>query len=188
MIVNQVTDATTRIIGLMAASVYHFYMTGSRYFGNSHSGSDHDFFVQDSYSARNWLLTNGFTLHMKGSYCDAQTRQVYVHAEANIHVQCVLCAETKNKAQEFIKASPIWFRYLKRAEKKERGIIWNLAFDLATTGKLDLVAPLVETVELNEAEKELAKFRRIRAIACHRNRTKSDLAESRRLVDEFLKK
>lgn len=186
MIVNQVTDLTTRIIGLMAACfTLEFYMTGSRYFGNFHSGSDHDFFVQHSNHASQWLISNGFRLHMEGSYCDAQTRCVYVHAEANVHVQCVLDAKIKHKAQEFIKT---WSRQLALMEKSQRSIIWNLAYDLATTGKLDSVAPLVETVELNEAEKELAKFHRIRAIACHRNRTKCGLTESSRLVDDFLKK
>lgn len=194
MIVNQVTDLTTRIIGLMMAASQEFYMTGSRYFGNFHSGSDHDFFVQDSHSARRWLLENGFNLHMEGSYCDAQTRCVYVHAEANIHVQCVLDAKVKNKAQEFIKTSVVWNRQLRVLEKEKRHIVWNLAFDLAITGKLEPIAPLVETVELSEAEKVQAikhcdtpHASKIAAIKMLRERTGLGLADAKKKVEDYMR-
>jgi hypothetical protein len=79
-------------------SKFHFFLTGSRFFGKCGSGADFDFFVEDSPEVRSFLEANGFkpVAYYPGSIV-GKCHEVY--RSGKIDVQCVLDAEKKNQAQ-----------------------------------------------------------------------------------------
>ncbi len=130
MLVNQKLKTPLTVFKLIC-SVYEFYMTGSRYWGNAHEDSDWDFFDEDSTEVRNYLGSLGFTTDIARHYdTDRQCRAVYVCGdeavpESIVQIQLVSSSKLKHCTQETLRLRfPNGFK-----SKDEAREIWSLAYD-----------------------------------------------------------
>lgn len=115
-------------LDILHKSTFKFHLTGSRYFGTAHNGSDTDFFVQDSPEVRKFLEENGFKT-IPGKYRDTQTTDVF--KRESIDIQVVKDYSLKLKAQELI-LFMCANKHFKWPYKNERCKLWNCAFYIAS--------------------------------------------------------
>ena len=130
------------VLDQMRASNWDFYLTGSRFFGNSNLESDWDFFTEDNGKVVDFLWDLGFTIipfnEMVAkmddcTYYDPSVRTVLVH-DTGIHVQ-VLRPEfvsLKKQVQQCMKGSTT-YRLLPKDQKRRQ---WALAWELLEEFKI----------------------------------------------------
>lgn len=109
----------------MEATSFHFFLTGSRYFGNAQLNSDWDFFCLDSQDVRGWLESIGFNREKYNqSYNDSNCLAVYYgrFEGDSVHVQLVKNESRKCWAQNLIKNLGL-FNGQSKAEQKR---IWDI--------------------------------------------------------------
>jgi hypothetical protein len=81
----------------------HFYLTGSRFFGNWGDHSDWDFFTEDCQEVKSALRRMGFIHECQPLYSDPLCTSVFVHPSEKIHIQTVSDLTLKIKIQNIIK-------------------------------------------------------------------------------------
>ena len=120
--------ALEEVMDLFGSLPNKFYLTGSRAFLASHQGSDWDYFVQFEPDLQEMLVKFGFKKVEITDYADMQIETVLYHARANVHLQIVIDAEVKAKAQEIMMA----FYYCKPIPKcSETRVQWNKCIGFA---------------------------------------------------------
>jgi len=72
MIMN--TSAGTSVLSQIETSPFHFFLTGSQFFGNAGKDSDHDFFVEEDDRLYDWL--EGLRFEMQGCDYGADWREM----------------------------------------------------------------------------------------------------------------
>jgi len=125
------------IIRDMEECNFSFFLTGSRFWGNTHPNSDWDFFVDDSDGVRQWLHAHGFGLYKATStYAgDGQCNAVYVLGDVIdgnnlVQIQVVKSATVKNTIQsELYRLHPSGF-----SDKGQARAIWQTAFVMYELG------------------------------------------------------
>lgn len=125
------------IIREMEKSDFSFYLTGSRFWGNTHSDSDWDFFTDDCEAVRQWLRQNGFEHYRStSSYAgDGQCNAVFVLGDVSdgrnlVQVQVVKSATVKNTIQrQLYLLHPAGF-----SDKGQARAIWQTAFAMYELG------------------------------------------------------
>jgi len=120
-------------------SEWGFYLTGSRFFGNSKINSDWDLFVEVPKDKENaleffqFLYKNNFRVvsnYLQDSDHPDRIQElvmVYCNEKDNIHIQIVEDSGKKAKVQEWIKDHCKEFHLL---PKKKHYIIWRFAYRL----------------------------------------------------------
>lgn len=99
----------------MHKSEIEFELTGSHFFGNYKPNSDWDFFVEDSFSTREWLTSHGFNLLSEAYENDPQITAIFRYGNVEegefpqVDVQLTLNVEKKRKVQEILKANHLIF-------------------------------------------------------------------------------
>jgi predicted nucleotidyltransferase len=130
MIVNQRHD--TSIIGKLEKSEFSFYLTGSRFFGGYHPGSDWDYFVTDSLKVRGFLDSLGFSedenLTLQ-QYDDSTI--ITVMSYNDIQIQLVKDANFKHEVQTLL----LQTNGLHSVPKASRKFVWNYAVALHRLGE-----------------------------------------------------
>lgn len=125
------------VIREMDQSNFSFFLTGSRFWGNTHSNSDWDFFTDDTPEVRRWLSEHGFE-HYKATSTyagDGQCNAVFVHGDVMdgnnlVQVQVVKSSAIKNTIQtELHKLHPAGF-----SDKGQARAIWQTAFAMYELG------------------------------------------------------
>ena len=88
-----------QVLKAMEESHFEFFLTGSRYFGGYHEGSDYDFFVMESTGVSEWLRAKGFTLDTNAAYDDPTFSKVLQLTldDGIIQVQLIVPEEYKRK-------------------------------------------------------------------------------------------
>ena len=124
MIIVNDCEYPKSIVDLIKESGIKFYLTGSRYFGNSRPESDWDFFTCHTTAAVIWIVDNGF--EEVSIYGDDQT--TYVYRKENVHVQLIKNIDLKIKAQEIIIRHGLY-----GVTKEWRRQIWNAIFNALET-------------------------------------------------------
>lgn len=122
---------------LMEKSMFDFFLTGSRYFGNVHKDSDWDFFVQDNLALPQFLKDLGFIKETSDDtdiepipYGDSNTVSVwtyYAKERGGIHIQISKDVNAKKAAQLILAGDPKFMI----SEKGARVHYWNKAMNLA---------------------------------------------------------
>lgn len=111
-----------------------FYLTGSRFFGNFHEGSDWDYFTDKSQWIADTLRDNDFfridiTNH---NYMDLNTAAVFEHTKVPIHIQLVDDVELKIAVQNMIKESHLLDHLM---NKQQRKALWNACYQAYAYGR-----------------------------------------------------
>jgi len=121
----------------MELSSWRFYLTGSRYFGTQREDSDYDFFVEEgcypAFDSSKDLPAWGFE-PMLGSYTNNSILACYHHPHANVHVQVVIDAAMKRRAQGIIKLMYPCPRLLPSKGSTALKLLWKAALGLAARG------------------------------------------------------
>jgi len=128
---HKTCDTINHIFDQMNNSNKNFYLTGSRFFDTHTKDSDWDFYTEDCPEVRKELESWGFVLENSPAYLlDSLTNQVYVHKEADVHIQCVnnVGAKTliKDNLLELNKKTGM-LNYLSKQNKRE---LWQMALNL----------------------------------------------------------
>lgn len=144
---NKASNPVERMLMVMQESAYSFFLTGSRWFGDSKPDSDWDFFApyasQDNgVRIEDWLKQKGFALH-NGEYTDSSVRAVYRFTPpmffgdfnertnaVSIDVQLVENTSVKQMAQEIL-ATPLLHVGFKAASKGGKAQYWEQALTTA---------------------------------------------------------
>lgn len=116
---------------LLEKSTFEFHLTGSRYFGTTHSSSDWDFFVQDDPAVRDFLLQNGFLPESTGLYhADLNNAEVWYSLPGpGVHIQIVKRADVKILLQNLVRKHfppTIWAKFSKVQQKAMWRLLWDL--------------------------------------------------------------
>ena len=119
---------------------HSFYLTGSRFFGNTRPDSDYDFFTQYTLSIRTLLTQLGYEklswYSYEGGPLDANCAVVYrkylddensFYGTMNIDIQLQKDIDKKIRAQDELKKSGI---LLYEHNKVTVHMLWTLAYDL----------------------------------------------------------
>ena len=130
--------ALERALDKLSASKHSFYLTGSRFFGTSHSDSDWDFFCQNTQEIIEWLSANGYTalplktgVQKRGLYADDNCALVYEHVNFPIHIQLQTNVTKKIMAQNIIMGLFPWLKIGLKNEPEyatSRREIWNAVY------------------------------------------------------------
>ena len=151
MIINLENEYPSIVRDFMNHPVYRFYLTGSRFFGNSTRVSDWDFFIDYNHVHANgfvmfnqFMVDNGFSTDSHGKvasehYCDSSITHLYRKPRTSyrgfaIDVQVVRDAELKHLVQNWMKQNRKHLA-LSTADPSERSLIWNEYMDLAMKAK-----------------------------------------------------
>jgi len=128
VIANSKMPQILEIIRKLENSPIKFYLTGSRFFSTHDENSDWDFFTLDSLDARNFLKNIGFVKTSDSTYeTDPLIDTIYMHTEANIHVQIVKDVELKNAVQERLRyVADLDPDLVPLKNKREMSKIWKL--------------------------------------------------------------
>ena len=127
------SDSHDSILNKLRMSSHKFFLTGSRFFGNVHEGSDWDFFAQDSQELR--IFVRDLGLHHDSEaeeYFDSQCVKVYRNFNERIDIQLVRDCKRKELAQEMIRYLPDQFEansWMK--DKRCAREIWSWAYAVA---------------------------------------------------------
>jgi hypothetical protein len=134
MIVNVIRSKQEDILEALRDSEFEFYLTGSRFFKIHKEYSDWDFFVEENDEIHIYLSNYNFkNVSSETRYKDSETRSVWFHEEADVHVQIVKNAKLKEDAQILISKLPPLISIMAKAnsigDKSYCELIWNQAFD-----------------------------------------------------------
>ena len=97
-----------------------FHLSGSRFFGTSHEGSDWDFFTADSMEVRRYLKNSGFVTCENESYQDPLCCAVF--KKGLVHVQIVSDLEAKLRIQNLLFGSRF---YTLKPTKEQARAVWH---------------------------------------------------------------
>jgi len=119
------------IIALLCSFSETFYLTGSRFFGNTHLNSDWDFFVLNESATKKKLLNIGFKeinseVMVDIGYDRTQFASIleYQTEDGVIQVQFVQNPYSKDRVQELIKSG--YLDEFNSMTKPERKKLWSL--------------------------------------------------------------
>jgi hypothetical protein len=137
---------------------FTFYLTGSRFFNHAHSGSDWDFFAQDTFKLRGFLHQEGYKPlpHYDGNETDDLNtavvfrRHEYRYADeqliySHVDIQLQKDVDLKVVAQNILNAH--FGRALRHIPKEQRKNLWNMAFQTARLSKQDNPFPSTTQAE-----------------------------------------
>ena len=121
-------DTLLMDLDILQHSDAHFYLTGSRYFGNYHQSSDYDFFAQYDQAICEFLETHKYKALgcYQSGYLDSNTSVVY--RKGKIDIQLVTNVNMKKWAQEQIKAHFFYRHMPKRGT--HTFALWNMLFSI----------------------------------------------------------
>ena len=147
-----ISGKSPTVLERMGDSPFHFYLTGSRFFGTADERSDWDYFVDDSDEVRDFLQNLGFydisnpprSQHRGWDYDEGPripevydlkdvqgTNAIFEH-RSGIHVQLVQDASHKNQIQVLLKGRGFpWGCKDKYILRK----IWNLMFHVFSASR-----------------------------------------------------
>lgn len=120
---------TAKILMYLDSCAFKFYLTGSRFFGNTTQFSDYDFCVEYSSEVETFLKSYSFKKDDNSYYCSAIQQTVAVYKNGEVHVQLIENVERKLKAQEFLLKTKKLNGVSKRSKTKISSV-WNDAFYL----------------------------------------------------------
>lgn len=124
---------------------YEFYLTGSRYFGNTRPASDWDFFTTWTQRCEDFLRSIGFKCIHGSAYKDMQLVKLMrwmppppespvdpPSREPQIDIQMVRDAGLKERAQAYIFSNPMLLQlYLELKLPSKRDVLWDLVYAAA---------------------------------------------------------
>lgn len=125
-----------QVLKTMEDSQFEFFLTGSRYFGGYHDGSDYDFFVIESIGVEEWLRAKDFRLDTEIQYEDDPTfAKVFTLnlGDGSIQVQLIKPEEFKRKQ---IVQRLLHNRYGHHGlpgDKNAQRELWHLAYSIVKT-------------------------------------------------------
>lgn len=127
------------VLKSMEESQFEFFLTGSRYFGGIHEGSDYDFFVNENSGVEEWLLQHEFKLDLDSMY-NGDPTFVKVYSlnlnEGSIQVQLI---KHDQFAKKQIVQRLLYNRYKGHGlpgDKYSKRELWNLAYSIVDTMKI----------------------------------------------------
>lgn len=109
----------------MEKAPFEFFLTGSHFFGTDTSGSDYDFFTLNTEEAQKWLREHKFIVMPSTYYEDPNVDEVWINADANVHVQLVRDVEAKRVLQKVMKDANLQHVFVNKKILKK---IWNFGF------------------------------------------------------------
>jgi hypothetical protein len=121
------------ILTKLDGSSFDFHLTGSCFFRNSYvTGSDIDFFTQNTPEVEKFLLDLGFIKRLVHMYLDANTIAVYrLIGEINIDIQLEKNVHQKIIVQKAISAA---FGYtFCTLSKVLQGKVWRTCYDIISS-------------------------------------------------------
>lgn len=127
---NSMTAKIERVLNQLEESTYHFYLTGSRFFGQETLTSDYDFFIAHSDDAIQFLFDLGFRSFGAGNYPDSILTDVISYSfegKKIIDIQILHTGKlrTKKLAQKIL-AGPLHYEYLQAPKGTyDRIRLWN---------------------------------------------------------------
>lgn len=126
------TDESDTITEMLHKAPFKFHLTGSRYFGNSSSLSDTDYYTQYNEEVEKWLVTNGFRLLGQKSayYWDLNTESVYRSHKTDIQLQKNIAK--KHFAQVWLNSPSRRDKYL-QTPKLKRTALWQDVYKIFDT-------------------------------------------------------
>ena len=125
-----------QVLKAMEDSQFEFFLTGSRYFGGYHEGSDYDFFVLESTGVEEWLRAKDFHLDMESQYENDPTFAKVFSLKTDIgwiQVQLIKPEEFKRKQ---VVQRLLYNRYGKNGlpgDKIAKCELWRLAYSIVET-------------------------------------------------------
>lgn len=125
-----------QVLKAIEDSSFEFFLTGSRYFGGCHEGSDYDFFVMESTGVEEWLRAKDFRLDTESQYVDDPTFTKVLTLnleEGSIQVQLIKPEELNRKRT----VQRLLFNRYKRnglpGDKDHKRELWHLAYSIVET-------------------------------------------------------
>jgi len=157
-----------KTISLLEGSQFRFGLTGSRFFGHANSGSDYDFYTDNTQEVKDFLTGLGFQKCEFSHYYNSMTweKEKCQHPEAPrtqniaevwekpnvaIHVQMVDDFDLKTDIQEVLKNYNV-IRVLRNLIRNKKLLIdwWNFFYALASIHKPTAVATVQQKVVVDE--------------------------------------
>jgi hypothetical protein len=115
----------------MENSEFEFFLTGSRFFGGVHEGSDYDFFVCGTEEVGKYLLDNGFFLDGENSYQgDPTFSHVYTFKDWSGQVQVQLIHPKEFSRKQLIQRL-LMSKYQGKGlpgDKNQKRELWRLTY------------------------------------------------------------